>query len=85
MGHHEAIALHRRMEMPTTPPSPSNKRAKWSEAKFDLSTNAEQELQKEDFKSFSFEGELEFWEQEFEDETEFDDSDFMSEIQKFQY
>jgi len=86
MGYHEAIALHCRLEMPAAPSSPTNKRAKCSEEQFELSINAEQELREEDFIDFSFVvGEQEFWEQGFEDETEFDDSDFMSEIQTFQY
>jgi len=85
MGHHEAIALHRQLEMPAVP-SPTNMPVKWSEAAdFELSMNADHELQEEDFNIFAFENKQEFWEQGFKNETEFDNHDFVSEIQKLQY
>jgi len=84
MGHHERGALlRRRLEMQAVP-SPTNKPAQSSEAKFEFPMNAEQALQDDDFNDFV--GEQEFLKQGFEeDETEFDDYDFRSELQKFQY
>jgi len=82
MGYHEALAFRRRMEMPTTLPCPTNKRAKCSDAKSELSTKVDDELHNVDFNDFSFLGDEEFSGQGFEEATELDDYGFMSEIYK---
>ena len=71
MGHHEAIALRRRLEVPTATPTSTP-----------TLTITKRFKQSESSDKVAFQGEEEFWDEEFEDGTEFDDYDFISEIQK---